>query len=379
MEGRSSRFDVAVVEGGPAFFSIDVQRAGLTLAEGLPFLDDAKVNVDGDAAIRRTFSGTVVDDTGLLTPRTSGDALSPYGSELVARVGFRFVDGSIETLPVGVFRITSAEPVGHGKIKIAAKDRAIVVQESRFEAPYVVPAGKRVVEPGVGGPGGAVVELIASRYPGLTYEADTSVTTTLPLTVFEEGDRSGDPWKCARQLAASAGMEVFFSPRGNVIIRKVPDPGSTPAVWTYGGQGEAEIKLGATNRLTAEEARNIAIVTGENSGAAPVRAVVEVTDPTSPLYPASFGRRPVFLASPMITTIDQAVAAAQALLIRRAGGSEQASITAAPHPAHEAGDVVRLIDEKLAGGSAYAVLSSFSLPLTLRDAVTYETLARRSI
>ena len=382
MEGRSTRFDVAVVEGGPAFFTVDVQRAGIILAENLPFLPDAKVTIDGAAAIRRTFAGTVIDEDGTLTPRSSGDALSPYGAELVVRVGFRFVDGSVETLPVGVFRITEAEATGQGRVRIKAKDRAVVVQEARFETPYVIAGGTRIVAPAVGTPRptGALPDLIDSRYPGLTYEADTSITTTIPLTVFEEGDRSGDPWKNAQQIAASAGLEVFFSPRGEVVIRKVPDPSKDPAVWTYGAREEEEIKLGATNRLTADGVKNVAIVSGESSqGVAPVRAVVEVTDPTSPLYPPAFGRRPIFYVSSLVTSMEQAVLAAQALLIRKAGGSEQLTIDAAPHPAHEAGDVVLCIDANLAGGQAFAVLDSWTLPLSLRDSVTYQTLARRSL
>lgn len=379
MEARSARFDTAVVEGGPAFFTVDVQRAGITLAQALPFLPDAKVTIDGSAKIRRTFSGTVIDQDGTLTPRTSADPLSPYGTELVCRCGFRFIDGSVETIPVGVFRITSALAAGQGRVKVVAKDRAIVVQEARWEAPYVIAGGTRLVAPGTTRPIGAIPDLIDSRYPNLTYQADTSVTTTVPLTVFEEGDRSGDPWKNAQDLAAAGGLEVFFSPRGDVVIRKVPDPTTTPAVWTYGGQGTTEIKLAASNALTADEAKNVAIVSGENSGGPPVRAVVEVTDPTSPLYPPAFGRRPIFLVSSMITDATQATLAAQALLIRKAGGSEQATIEAAPHPAHEAGDVVRLVDSKLAGGQAFAVLNSWTLPLSLREQVSYSTLARRSL
>lgn len=381
MEGRSSRFDIAVTAGGPAFFRVDVQRAGIVLAENIPVLPDAMVNVDETAAIRRTFTGTIVDRDGDLTPRVAGDALAPYGSELICRCGFRFVDGSEETVPVGVFRIETAEPVSRGQINIAAKDRAIVVQEGRFEAPWVIAAGTRIVEPGSGGVGvkGAIYDIINSRYPGLTYEADTSITTTLPLTVFEEGDRSGDPWKNCQDIAAAAGLEVFFNARGNVVIRRIPDPSRDPAVWTYGGQGEAEIKLRAANRLTSEDARNVAVVSGENSGAAPVRATVEITDPTSPLYPPAFGRRPVFMVSSFITDAGQATAAAQGLLLRKAGGAEQLTITAAPHPAHEGGDVVRCIDDKLAGGQAFAVLSAFSLPLSLRSSITYRTRARRSL
>lgn len=378
MEGRSSRFDVAVVEGGPAFFEVDVLRAGILIASRLPFLPDARVRIDGSAAIRRTFTGTVVDRDGTLTPRVSGDPLSPFGSELVPRVGFRFIDGSIESLPVGVFRITSAEAAGQGRVKLEAKDRAIVIQEARFEAPYVIPGGTRLIGPPFvagGRPSGAIPDLLESRYPGLSYEADTAITMTVPLTVFEEG---GDPWKSVQDLAASAGLDVFFGARGQVVIRTVPDPSRDPAVWTY-APGDSSIKLGAGNRLTADSARNVAIVSGENSGAAPVRAVVEVTDPTSPLYPASFGRRPIFYTSPMITTVEQAVAAAQALLIRKAGGSEQLSVEASPHPAHDAGDVVLCVDEQLAGGQAHAVISAFDLPLSLRQKVTYSTLARRSI
>lgn len=368
MEGRSALLDAAVRAGGSATAAVDVRRGGVLLATNLPVRPGGSVAIDGTAAARRTLAVEVVDESGALRPDDPTDALAPYGSEADVSVGFRYVDGTTERVRVGVFRLTSAVSTSEGLVSLTGVDRSSVVAAARFEVPYVIAAGTNL--------GTAIQSLIESRYPGLTYNF-TTTTRTVPLTVFEEGDRSGDPWSNALDLARAGGMELFFDVRGQPTLRPVPDPNLDPIVWTY-SPGPTSILLTAANRLSSEDVRNVAIVRGEGTGVTtPIRATAEVTDPASPIFPGTFGRRPIFLVSSLITTQAQADEAAAALLRRKAGGGELLSFSAVGHPAHEAGDVVQVVSP-MAGVDDFVVLSKWRLPLGLQEAVDYETLGRRS-
>jgi hypothetical protein len=373
-QARSAAFDTAVRYGGRPVLEVAVQRVNVTTGAvtivhpDVPVIGLPSVSVDETAASRRSLTITVGDDDGTLAPVVAADALSPYGNELRVRAGFLLDDGTTELLPMGVFRITTSNADGRGSITLTCRDRSEVVKEARWEVPYVI-SGTPAVHT-------AVAALVLSRFPGLTVMADPSLNT-VPLTVYQEGSKSGDPWANAQQLAQADGMEVFFTADGDLRIRKVVDPTLIDPVWTY-QPGEGELYMASDLELDASGAKNVAIVTGEGTQvSAPVRGVAEITDTSSPLHPNNLGRRPVFLSSPLVTTQGQADSAAEALLLRSAGGSEHLRITAAPHPAHEAGDVVVATNPEL-GLSTTTVLAKFAMPLYLSGPVEFDTRARRA-
>lgn len=379
-QARSVRFDLAVIEGGRTTSRVDVLRGGVTIASNLPIAGDGSVTIDGTAEIRRTLSLTVTDDTGLLTPRKAADNLAPYGNELAVSTGFVWPDGTSELISLGIFRITKA--LTHRQtVTLSGSDRAIVIREAGHEQPYVIAAGTSLITGG-SPPGGAIYNLINSKLPGLTYRVTPS-SFTLPLTVYEEGNRNGNPMANAMELAAMGGLEVFFDAEGIFVIRPVPSPTVDPVAWIY-APGPSSIKLSAENAMDVEGAANVVVFTGEGTGLTnPLRSVAVVTDTTNPLYPGSstvagIGRRPKFITSPLAISQAQCDAAAAAELRRLAGGGEVATFTAAGHPAHEAGDVVMITDPIFDSGSASAVLSRWAIPITLRGAVTYQTAGRRS-
>jgi hypothetical protein len=374
VRARSAKFDSAVRYGGTVSYRIDVQRVSLstgvatTIVADVKLVGPASVHVDTSASSRRSLRCTLADPDGSLAPIAATDPLAPFGNELVVRTGFSWPDGSFERVDVGTLRIVDAEADGDGAVRVSCLDRSVVIAENRFTVPYVIPAGTNVVA--------AIQSLLLSRYPGLTISSTASVRT-VPLTVYQEGSHSGDPWRNARDLAAADGLEVFFDAAGVAVIRPVPNPAVDPLVWSY-KPGADSIYIGSTSGLTADGAANIAVVTGEGTGVgAPIRSVAQITDPASPLYPNAFGPRPVFLASPLITTQAQCDAAAVGLLQRSAGGAERLRFTAAPHPAHEGGDVVQVVNAGL-GLDRNVVLASFETPIVLSSVVDYATLGRRS-
>lgn len=373
MNQRTARFDLAVrgLTGAVVTSLVDVTRSGLVVAADLPIEEGAVVQVNADSPSRRSVALTVVDSDGTLTPRVGADSLAPFGNELVLSTGFRFTDTTVERLPVGIFRVTDAES-SEGQVQLVGSDRSIVVREAKFESPYVITSGTEV--------SAAIQALISSRYPGLTYVA---VTTGyfLPLTVFEEGERNGDPWSNAQTLAAAAGLEVFFDVLGRVVIQPVPNPTAESVVWTYEPAEDSILIDGSVaNRLSSGQTKNVAVVSAEGTGVGtPIRASAEITDPTNPIFPGgAFGRRPDFSVTSLATTAEQVQAAADARLLEVAGGGELTGFAAVGHPAHEAGDVVAVVSSLVNTGSTLAVLSAFNLPLDLRSQVGYTTRGRRS-
>jgi hypothetical protein len=374
MLSTSAAFDRAVREGGTISYQAQVQRVSVTTGEiidstgDLDVIGSPSINVDVAAAARRSLSSIVIaDPDGSLAPVTASHKLAPFGTELVVAAGFVLPGGSVERVPLGVFRLTDSEAAGDGAVVLSGIDRSLVIAENRFEEPYVVAAGTNVVT--------AITDLAASRYPGLVVSADSS-SATVPLSVFQEGDKSGDPWQNMAQLAASAGLEAFIDAAGELRLRPVPDPTTDPPVFTYEPAADA-LYLSSSLRFESAGVFNVAVVSGEGTDvAAPVRARVAVTDPASPIHPDTFGTRPVFLVTPLVTTQAQADTAAAALLARKAGGAEQLSFVAAPHPAHEGGDIVTVINDDL-GVEVNVVLARFSMPVMLDAPVQYSTLGRR--
>lgn len=369
MESRTAAYDTAVIRGGRVVAELDVYRSGSLLVAGLPIQLGGTITVDGEAEVRRSLSCSVIDTDGSLVPSVAADSLSPYGSEVHVRVGFRYTDGSTETVPVGVFRIQDVEPDSGHLVPLVGEDRSVVVAAAIWEEPYVVTDGTNL--------GDAVETAMDLIFPGLTHvHSPTSVT--LPLTVFQEG---GNPWADLRKLVRdAAGFELFFDTLGRDVLRPVPDPTTSPVVWDH-TPGQGNLLLAANNRQSGRPIRNVAIAEGEGSGVTtPIRSVAEITDPLSPIFPGlpGMGRRPTIRRSPAIATQAQADAAATADLQLESGRSEQFRFTAAPHPAHDAGDVVH-VEEVATEVDAAVVLDSFTLALDLLSPTTYETLARRSV
>lgn len=378
MWARTAAFDAAVVAGGKVATTASVIRtnpgtSSSTILSGLQLLPGSEVQVDGQAAIRRSIKASIADPTGALFPKLQADPLAPFGNELVVGVGFQYLGGAVETVPVGVFRIDDAVSTHDGKITLTGRDRASVIQGAKFETPYTITAGTNLAT--------AIQGILSSRYPGtLTYNfAVTSLT--VPLTVYEEGTRSGDPWKNAQELAAAAGFILTFAPDGSAVLAPIPNPVARSSVWTY-APGPAALILGSQEQMTGKDIANVIVLSIEGTGQTqPWRSVAAVTDPTSPIYPSgAFGRRPLFVlqSAPIITTQAQIDGIAAGLLTQAAGGGELLGFSAAPHPAHDADDVVFVSSPVLPGGGAYAVLSSFNLDLGMQRPATYGTRGRRA-
>lgn len=330
------------------------------------------VDIDDNQSCRRSFTATLADPTGALVPATAADLLHPSsGNEIRLYRGVTFADATTELATLGTFRIGRPKITDAGSslsIELRGQDRAKKVQRARWTDTYVVASGTNV--------GTAIAELLATRVPGLDYTNFAVTSYTTPRVVFGESTEN-DPWRDAQGLAAAIGYELFFDPSGNPVLRSVPDADTAPLTFTY-AEGASAHLLRLEREIDAERTYNGVIVIGEGTGlAAPVRAEAWDTDPASPTYyEGDYGRHPYFLTSPFITTTGQAQAAADGRLRQVLGTTEHVRFDGLVNPAHDAGDLVRLVRAR-ARVDSFHLLSSLNVPLGPEETMAATTRERR--
>lgn len=319
---------------------------------------DGEVNVDGTAEFRRKLSVNCVDPTGRLTPRTEGEILTPYGTELRPYRGIRYADGETEVCPLGVFRLSKSDvsdvSSGPPTIKLEAFDRSRVVARDKFIVPYVIAVGTNVLT--------AIKEIVQQTFPDAEYDSiSTTMLTTAPM-LFDAGD---SPWAAVSTLATSIGCQIYFDVEGRIAIVPPDDINSLPAPDFSYIEGQGCIMTDMTRVYTDEPGFNGVIVTGESVGdeLPPVRGEAWDMEPTSPTYRyGPYGEVPMFHTDPLVKTAEQAATVANGLLAGRIGSSSQLGITAGVNPSYEAGDVVQVVRPRSGVSGLYA-LDAFNVPL----------------
>ena len=245
-----------------------------------------------------------------------------------------------ELVPLGVFVLDAdLEEAEDGTLTVSAADRSRRISRARWTDPYIVAAGLNV--------GDALADLLTTCW--VDCPIGSTLTTIDKVTgakaVYLDGADS-DPWKDARELAASSGHDLYFDAEGVVQVRDTPDPQSDPVCFTYYA-GDEGVVLSRTRTLKLSQLYNGVIATAEGSGvAAPKRGEAWDDDPNSPTYcDGPMGRVPLFYSSPVLTTQGDVDSASVTRLARVKRPVEQVTFTLLPNPAHEAFDVVEFVDE----------------------------------
>lgn len=384
---RSDEFDTAVTTGAPVVVTAEVQRGGATVAT-IDLLPGATINLDDSVASRRMFTGQVADD-GTLAPHLASDTLAPFSIELVVSTGLILpsasiysepylytplgasgpILGNLESIQEGIFRVNLVQDDSTGLISIAGPDRSFVVASAQNESPYQIMAGTPLDT--------AIGQYLVTKYPSLVLVSDGAAHAELLATtvVYQTGTSSGDPWSNMQSLAADFGRELFIDNLGRAILRPIPDPTAWPISWTY-APGTANLAESGSHIMdTSQNVPNVVIVSSGGTGAGtPATASVEITDPSSPIYPdpEGFGRRPLLFTTPQQTDFAGCLAVANALLNQKIGAFDQVPFTAIPHPCHEPGDVVSYTSSLL-GLSVQLVLAAWSFQVDMQTANSYTT------
>lgn len=353
----SPAFLAALRQGHAMTTRVEVWNGATQVLANLP-IDAGAVTVDGTGSgVRRKLDVTVTPDVaGLLF-----DVLAPVGTELVVYRGVRFVDRTVEWVPLGVFGIDS-QSLSYGvdgALTLSCPDRWARVQRARFLTPTTTS-------------GSAISEALRLATEGVPTPSSSTVTSvvTSPVSVWER-DRD----QAINDLAKSAGAEIFYDVQGALLARDVPRLTSVP-VWRVDARTEGAVMLSGARTRDRSRTYNAVVVTAASTdGSAPFAPQIAYdNDPTSPTWVGGpFGQVPTFYSSPLITTAAQALAAAAAILSRTTALAAQLSLTAAVNPALEAGDTILAVfpDRHV----EYHLLDTFAVPL---DPQTSQPMTTRS-
>lgn len=312
---------------------------------------------------------SVVVDAGIV-PDTSSDALTPFGNEIRLWRGIRYDEaradlvgllgesgaallsesgaaladetsgtivqtGGVEEVPLGVFVITSVDiqQTAQGTtVQVQGSDRSLRIQRARWTEPYQA-AGVSVEA--------AIGAILSDRWADVTTSLDATSRTVARATFGT--DSNSDPWADVGKLAEAAGFDLFFDGDGVARLTEIPDYENATPDATY-AEGEDAVVLSVARGISVDDTFNGVIATGEGAELADTyRGEAWDEDDSSPTYRyGPFGQVPRFYSSPLITSNEQAQAAAEALLARGKGAVESISWTQVCDPALESGDVVAL-------------------------------------
>jgi hypothetical protein len=292
---------------------------------GIPIIGGT-ITSDAKSKVRR--SGTVEVGDPDLFPVAPIAALSPISSELAVEYGV-IVPGQAEPEWIPVIRgpIQKVSAGWRGKLSVEVADRSAGVGQDRLDVPSQTQEGTFIDE---------ITRLIRETQP-LAEVVDLTGDTREAPTLEIDTDRWGEG---IEKLADGIGAEVFTDAAGRYVVRPQPTF-ADPVAWVIDA-GEGGVMVDLKREFTRERVYNAVVARGERTdGTAPVYAKWVDDDPASPtFYGGPFGKRVRFYSSPLLTTVEQCYATAQALGERAKGIVATVQVTAIANPALEAGDVI---------------------------------------
>jgi hypothetical protein len=292
---------------------------------------DARRNVrsDGDLSIMTT-------DHPVGSP---ADVLTPFGAILTVRLGVGLPDGTSATVPAGVFIVDSSDAelwqgeqnLRHGHmVHVKLVDLAKRLIEYRFESPFTTSAGSDLAT--------VVSTVVADRIGSDPALPLTGVVLTQSRTFGL--DPEIDPWVELVDLCRGFGYSLFYDLGGTLRLMQ-ESPTGVPR------------PLAPNTVSTAYDRRppNVVIARGEPTDLPPVQAIAIDDDPASPTYAgtgpgtSAYGRVTRFYASPALTTVAAAQAAADTILARELRIAASWTVARSWDPTLDPFDVIAVDDE----------------------------------
>lgn len=358
MAGQTDRFYRAIRKSHQIISWIDVISPDQEILR-LPAVE-GQVDADRTAAVRRKLSCQCIDATGTITPRTEGELLTPYGTELRAYRGVRYSDDpdDWEVCPLGVFRLSKSaiadSNAGSPVIQLEAYDRSRTVSRDKFKTPYVINPGSNVLD--------EIKNIIKMTFADVEFNTITSPVTTTASLLYEAGS---DPWEAVSKLAQSIGCEAYFDVEGRLAVLPPHDINALPSPDFDYIEGQGCSMLDLSREYNDESVYNGVIVVGESIGdqLPPVRGEAWDENPTSPTYRfGPYGEVPLFVTDNIAKTDTQCEEIAKAQLALILGKASRISITGIVNPSYECNDIVRVRRARAGVDGLYAI-DAFSVPL----------------
>lgn len=333
MIAHTDRLEAALAQSHTVSVAAYVYAPGSSEAIECPVIG-GQVTADRDAQVRR--QGTVE-----VTFDGTGEGLTvdlvrelPYGGWASVERGVRYADGSVERVPLGLFRVENvAWSELTGTATLALADRMAQVRDEPLLAPFQ-PAG---LVPSV-----AAVELVTEVF-GATI--DYTILPGLPAeAVITDATYVDDRAAALSDLAAACGAWALFDVHGDfVLMPRAPDPPTDPVATIAAGAGG--VLEAASETLDRSSVRNGVMVRGQaDADTAPFSALATFDDPTSPIrWGGPFGRVAMIVDSQAVGNVTAAQATADALLNLRLGLSRTLELEAVPWPFLEPDDRITVV------------------------------------
>jgi hypothetical protein len=286
---------------------------------------DARRNGRWDG--RLSFAGDNV------LPRRPGDLLTPFGTRVEVELGLELLDGSVSTVPYGVYEISSAKTrttADARVVDVGLIDISDQVERYRFETALTVPAGTDLAD---------MINTVVTNRTGRNPGVSATGRALGAARVFGLDTGTG-PWSEILDVLDSFGLTAWYDRVGQIEVGSlIPD-------------ADTAYPLDSLTSLSADydtRPPNVVVARGEaQDGTPPVQAVAIDSDPSSPTYAGTgpgtspYGRSTMFYASPLLLTVAQAQAAANTLLAQNAGAGATYTLVRPYDPTITAGDVVTL-------------------------------------
>lgn len=356
MQEVSAKWASALTTAHGISTKVSLLYNGSLVAEDIAFIDGS-VTVDRGSETRRSLSLTVPDPS--VFPFSPTDPYAVYGQRVYVESGIRYMDGTIERVPVGTFLLTGISGDIHtGPMTISGAGLEMLFKLSIAETAFST-AGYTSAN--------TLLSYLVSQtdatlgfVSSATHGADALATTTW--------DAGTTYWQIMTDVSQSIGAEVYVDADATVRLADVPSVSTvgTP-VWDVAA-GESGIMVSASLALSSDDVYNKVIVAGENTAdnAPPVRGSATITDSSDPLhYGGPFGKRVLRLTSSLVKTATQGNIMAAAELERRRAPNKTVSCETIPNAALDVGDWVRIAPLSQAASPELHLVQSFSLPLSL--------------
>jgi hypothetical protein len=293
---------------------------------------DARRNARWDG--RLSFAG---DE---LLPRRPGDLLTPFGTRLEVELGLELLDGTVATVPYGVYEVASARTrteAGQRVVDVGLIDLSDNVERYRFETALTIATGTDL---------GTMINTVVTNRTGQNPGVGLVGSALGAARIFGL-DPATAPWSEILDVLSNFSRTAWYDRVGQIQIGNLsPDP-------------EDSYPLDQLTSLSADydtRPPNVIVARGEaQDGTIPVQAVAIDSDPSSPTYAGTgpgtspYGRVTEFFSSPLLKTVAQAQAAATTILNQNVGAGATYTLVRPYDPTISAGDVVSL------GGAALAV------------------------
>lgn len=293
-------------------------------------VEDGSVRIDATASIRRTLDLT-------LPPREATyQVLDTPGGEITVSQAVRFVNGTRETVPLGVF-IVDADKMGYqpnDSLTLTCPDRWLKVQRNRFGLNRASVPGnaaweeiQRLVEDCWGG---------SYPFPGWAH-VDTTATTKVGPLIWDDGDREA----AIKQLCRDNAVQVFFDENGEGVLRPIPTLSDTSTPVFTVDAGATGVMVAADRSRDRSQLHNAIILTTSATDVTFDPVEVKNTTPGDPLNVSGpLGYVPLEYSSPTLRNSTQARAAGVKMLGQQLGTAKQLEIESFGNFALDGEDII---------------------------------------